>query len=236
MHCAFDAFFHHCAGHLIWFVDVAVVVIIVRAAPARADEFCKAAVALFAREQAGRCEFFADVRADDPLPYAAHAKILITRKLMAGIEVAVGHNGEVFIARAARRDALLKTRSAFEVDVEVEEGKALSFRFAADVFVAELFILCLDDGKMFLFDLQFGNIGDDGFYGQGIESLIGKEENVLGEIEVLCRECAAHIVVLVPADLDKLLDLVDDRVKTALSRHRLAHRVVHFGTAVPKIM
>ena len=111
----------------------------------------------------------------------------------------------------------MQAGAALEIDVEVEEGKALPLRFAADVLVAELFILRLDDGQVLLFDLKVGNVRDDWLDGERPEALIGEEEHVLGEIQVLRRERAAHIVVLVAADLDELLDLVDDRVKTALS-------------------
>ena len=116
--------------------------------------------------------------------------------------------------------------------MEVEEGEALPLRFAADILVAQLFIFRLDHGQVFLSDLQFGNVRDDGLDRKGIEALVGKKEHVLGKIEVLCRKRAAHIVVLVPADLHEVPDLIDDRVEAPLSGDRLPHGVVHFLSAV----
>ncbi len=75
---------------------------------------------------------------------------------MAGIDVAVGDDGEVLVARAARRDALLKAGTAFEVDMEMKEGKALPLRLAADILVAQLFILRFDDGQVLFWICRSG--------------------------------------------------------------------------------
>ena len=112
MHRAFDALLHHGARHLVRLVDVAVVVVIVGAAPARTDELGKAVLALPAREQAGRSKPAADRRIEFSLENAAHTPFRIARKLMARVDIAIGYNGKVFVPRAARRDALLQAGAA----------------------------------------------------------------------------------------------------------------------------
>ena len=121
MHRALDALLHHGAGHLVRLVYIAVEMVIVGVAAARADKFRKAVPAFFSREQTGIFEFFPDVGTGDPLIDAAHVKILVPRKLVAGIEVAAGDDGKILVARAARRHALRQAGPALEVDVEMEE-------------------------------------------------------------------------------------------------------------------
>ena len=50
MHRALNALFHHAAGHFVRIVDIAVVMVVVRVAPARADELRKTIPALFTGE------------------------------------------------------------------------------------------------------------------------------------------------------------------------------------------
>ena len=113
MHCAFHPFFHHRASRFVGIVDIAVEVVIIRAAPARADEFCKAILAFFTGEQAGIFKLFSDIRTRNSLVYVTHFKGGIARELVAGINIAVGGYREIFVTRSARRNALGKTGSAF---------------------------------------------------------------------------------------------------------------------------
>ena len=87
---------------------------------------------------------------------------------------------------------------------------------------------------MLLFDLQFGNVGDDGLHRDGVEPLIGEEEDVLRKVEVFRGEGAAHIVVLVPAGAHERFDLFDDEIEAPLAVHRLSDGVMHFGAAVQR--
>ena len=109
VHGAFDALFHHRAGHLIGIVDIAVIVIIIRVAAARADKFCKTPVAFLAREQTAFGKFFADVPVDLSLEHVAHNKIFVACKLMARVNIPVRHDGKIFVPRPACRNALGKT-------------------------------------------------------------------------------------------------------------------------------
>ena len=106
MHAALYALFHHFAGDGIGLLYVAAEVIIVCAASAAADEFGKALVAVAASEQAGRGKFFAYPTIQRAFVHIAHSERGVTRKLVAGVDVAVGHHRKIFVARTARRYAL----------------------------------------------------------------------------------------------------------------------------------
>ena len=136
MHRAFDTLFHHCASHFVRIVNIAVVVIIVRVTSARADKFRKAIPTFFTGEQAGIFKLFPNVRTDDALAYAPHTEVGIPYKLMAGIQIAVGRNGEILVACAARGNPLGKARTALQIHVEMEEIKAFPFRVFLQVRIA----------------------------------------------------------------------------------------------------
>ena len=128
MHSAFHALFHHCAGNFVRLVNIPIEVVIVRAATARANEFCKAVFAFFTREQTRIFELFTKLGSGDTFAHAAHFKLGIACKLLAGIQVAVGGDGKIFVAGPASRNAFGKTRPAFQVDVEMEEIEPVPFR------------------------------------------------------------------------------------------------------------
>ena len=192
-HGAFNALFHHGAGHLIGFVDVPVEVIVVRIAPARADELRKKVPALLAREETALRELRPYLGVQFALKDVAHLPFFFARELVAGIDVAVRDDGEILVPRAAGGDALFKAGSPLEVDVEVEEIESFPLLFPLDVLVAEDFVLLRDLREMFLFDLEVGDVRDDGLHREGIESLVGEEEHVLGKVEVLGREGACPL-------------------------------------------
>ena len=112
VHGELDALFHHFASHLVRLVDIAVEVIVVGVAAARTDELGKAVLALFTREQAGVFELLPNFRMHDALLYVAEIELGIARELMAGVQIAVWHDGKIFVARAAGGDALGKAGSA----------------------------------------------------------------------------------------------------------------------------
>ena len=64
--------------------------IVVCVTAARTNELCKAITAFFAGEQAGVFEPFTNLGLSNSVPNVAHIKLLIRRKLVAGIQVAVG--------------------------------------------------------------------------------------------------------------------------------------------------
>ena len=130
MHRAFDTLFHHTAGNLIGIVDIPVVVVIVGIATTRANEFCEAITAFFTGEQARVFELFTDIRAHNPLGYAAHTEFVVSDKLMAGVQIAVRGNGEILVAGTARGNTLRKTRPAFQIHVKMEEVKPFPFGIA----------------------------------------------------------------------------------------------------------
>ena len=86
--------------------------IVVRRATAAAYEFSKTAVAIFACKQTRTCEFFPYDGVDYAVVYVAHKKIFIARKLVTGIKVAVGHDGKIFVSRAACGNAFGQTGPA----------------------------------------------------------------------------------------------------------------------------
>ena len=110
--------------------------VIVRAAPARTDKFRETVFAFFTGEQAGIFKLFPNVRTDDALAYAPHTEVGIPYKLMAGIQIAVGRNGEILVACAARGNPLGKARTALQIHVEMEEIKAFPFRVFLQVRIA----------------------------------------------------------------------------------------------------
>ena len=85
MHRALYAFFHHCASRFVRRIDIAVEMIVVRAATARANKFRETAFAFFAGEKAGIFEFFTKFGTGNPFKYATHAVVFVARKLMAGV-------------------------------------------------------------------------------------------------------------------------------------------------------
>ena len=144
MHAVLYALSHHLAGDLVRVVDVAVEVIVVRAAPAAAYVLREAAVAFFAGEQAGIAELRADLFVELSFKDAAHAEISVPRKLMAGIDIPVRHDGKILVARAAGGNALGEAGPALEVYVEVEKIEPLPFRFVFEVFVAQNVVFFAD--------------------------------------------------------------------------------------------
>ena len=153
MHCAFNTFFHHTASHFVRVVDIPVVVIVVCVATARADELCKTVPALLSREEAGIFKLFANVRAKDPLADATHTEIVVADELMTRIKIPVGRYREILIPGSARRNALRKARSPFQIHVEMEEIKALAFGVSFQIRVTEIFIFLFNDGQMLVLDL-----------------------------------------------------------------------------------
>ena len=127
MHGALHAFFHHSARRFVRVVNVAVEVIVIRAAAARANELCKAIFAFFTGEQARIFKQLSRVFARNAFVYAAHADFFVPCKLMAGIQIAIRRNRKIFVARPASGYAFGKERPAFEIDIEVEEVEPLSF-------------------------------------------------------------------------------------------------------------
>ena len=126
MHSAFYAFFHHCAGYGIRLINAACAIIIVCAAASAANILCKAIPAALAREKTAFCKLRADFRVQPALVNIAHIKFFIARKLVAGVNIAVWHNGKVFVSGAARRNHFFMAYSALEVDIEMEEVEALA--------------------------------------------------------------------------------------------------------------
>ena len=149
MHRALDALLHHGAGHLVRLVYIAVEMVIVGVAAARADKFRKAVPAFFSREQTGIFEFFPNLRPSDPVAHVSHIEILVPRELVTGIEIAVRNDGKVFVSGPAGGDPFGKARPAFEIDIEMEEVETLPLRVALQIFVAEIFILPFYCGKVF---------------------------------------------------------------------------------------
>ena len=111
MHSALNAFFHHSARYFVRLVHVAVEVVIIRATTARTNKFRETLFAFFSREQTGIFEFFPKFGLGNALEHATHTEITIARKLMTGIQVAVGGYREILVTRAARRNAFGKTRA-----------------------------------------------------------------------------------------------------------------------------
>ena len=140
MHSALDALFHHSAGYLVGFVYIPFAVIVVCVAPAAANIFCETVFAALAREQTAFGKFRADALVKFALVHVAHKEVFIPRELVAGINIAVGHNRKIFVARAASRNLFLEANSALQIDIKVEEVKALALFVFPEISVAQSFV------------------------------------------------------------------------------------------------
>ena len=103
-----------------------------------------------------------------------------------------------------------------------------------EVLFAQRLVFLADARKVLLPYLQVGDIGNDRLHGYRVEPAVGKEHDVVGKVEVFCRERAAHIVALVPARLNELLYVFEADIKTAPAVNRLSDGVVHLGTPVER--
>ena len=72
MHTALYALFHHCARHLVGFVDIPRIVMVVRAATAAANKLCKATLAALAGEEAVSRKLPSYVGVELALVHVAH--------------------------------------------------------------------------------------------------------------------------------------------------------------------
>ena len=86
---------------------------------------------------------------ENAFPYVTERIGFISHKLMARIKLTPRRDCHVFGTRAAARDALVDTRTVFEVKHLVIEGKGSAFFLAFDHFLGENFILLKKDGKIF---------------------------------------------------------------------------------------
>ena len=86
--------------------------VIVRVATARTNKFRETVFAFFTGEQAGIFEQLARVVTRDPLENAAHTEFFVACELVAGIQVAVGNDGEVFVSCATRGNLFGKAGAA----------------------------------------------------------------------------------------------------------------------------
>lgn len=141
VHSALNALFHHSAGRLVGFVDIALEMIVVRRATAAANKFGETVAAFFAREKTGRRELIPDFAVEFTRIDVAHKEIFIAYELVAGINIAVGGDGEILVARAAGGNLLLQAHSALEVDIEMEEIETFALFVLFKVLVAEVFVL-----------------------------------------------------------------------------------------------
>ena len=112
MHSALYPLFHHCTGNFVRLVDIPVVMIVVRIAAARANEFRKTILTFLPRKQAGIFEQLTRVVADYPLVHAAHTEFVVAHELMTGIQIPVRRNRKILVTCAASGYPFRKTRPA----------------------------------------------------------------------------------------------------------------------------
>lgn len=148
MHTALYTLFHHIAGNAVRLVHIAGEVIIVCTASAAANEFGKAAFAVLTRKKTVGGELFADLPVESAVVHVAHKKIFIAGKLVTGINVAVRHDGKIFVAGTAGGNFLLQAYPTFQIYIEMEKVKAFALFVFIQILVAQYFVLVEDTRKM----------------------------------------------------------------------------------------
>ena len=214
MHTALYTLFHHIAGYGIRRVHIASVVIIVRTASSAAYEFRKTVFTALSREQAVRSELFSDCGVKLAFVNVAHQKLFLSRELVTGVNIAVRHDREILVARAAGGNLFVKANPAFEVDVEMEKIETFALFMLFEVSIAQRFVLGKYFGNMLFLYRKVVYLRDDGLHGYAVETVFGKEQHVLGKVEIAGGESSADVIILIPARTDEFFDFADYKVRS----------------------
>ena len=113
------------------------------------------------------------------------------------------------------------------------EREAAAFAVPLDHLFGQDLILLLEDGQVLRGQgAGIVRLADHGLHAQLGKAEVGHVEDVVGKIRVKVGVSAAHVVVLIAALLDKLLELGHDGIIAAAARVILAEAVVDFLAAV----
>ena len=213
--------------------DAAGGVVCVGRAAAGAVELGPAVLALRAGVGVAVLELIPHGGVGDALPDVAHPVLGVADELVAGVQVAPGGHGHVLGAGAAARNALVDAGAAGQVDHVMVEGKAAALAVALDHFLGQDLILLLQDGQVGLGQgAGVVRLADHRLHAQLSETEVCHVEDVVGEVGVEVGVGAAHVVALVAALPDELLELGHDGVIAAVARVVLAEAVVDLLAAI----
>ena len=152
---------------------------------------------------------------------------------MAGVQIAPGGNSHVLGAGAAAGDALIDAGAAGQVDHVVVEGKASALAVALDHLLGKDLVLLLQDGQVGLSQgAGVAGVADHRLHAQLGKAEVCHVEDIVGKVGVKVGIGAAHIVVLVAALLDELLELGHDAVVAAVACAVHAEAVVDLLAAI----
>ena len=152
---------------------------------------------------------------------------------MAGVDVALGGDGHVFVARAAALDALFDARPAVQIDHEVEEVHPRAVLAPLEVDFGKAVVLG-EDLRQHLLGQREGGIflQHHRLDGELLKALVSQRQHVVAKVEVAGGVGAAHVVLPVAAQVDQLLRPFHGLVERALAVDHGAHVVVHLAAAV----
>ena len=176
----FGAFFHEFAGEMG----------LIGVAAAATIEFCPAIMAFFLGVDIDLGELVGNGGIEGVYEDVTHEVIGVADVLVAGINIAIWGDCDVFATCAAAREPFDCTGAAVVGD-EVEKGI-----IGVDIFFCETLVFLGDCGEM-----GFGEgiggffIGCDRLDGDVFEAEGGEVADVVGEIEVMAGECATDIAI-----------------------------------------
>ena len=229
---AFKTFFLKFAADLVRLVDVAVELVGIGMTAAAAIEACPAVGALRFVEDVRVAEGLHEVLTEYAFVETADAVLFAADELMARVEVTVGRDGEVFVARAAAHEAFGNAGAVVEVEVEVEEGEAFARELFVEVDFGEFFVFFEQFRQVFFFELVRCVFGNDRFNGELVEAFFEHGEDIGTEVEVVACEGTAQVVVVVVAGCDGAFHVAYDRVVASFAVDHRAHVVVDFFSSV----
>ena len=152
---------------------------------------------------------------------------------MAGIKFACRSDCKIFRSASATRNALVNTRTAFEIEHIVIEGERLALFSSFYHHIGKFFVLLVKHFLVVFGERVFvGGRTHDGFHAEFVESEIEHCLNVVGEIGIAMSERAAHIIILAAARFDEFLKFRHDYIVTSHVAYRLAKVVIDFLSSV----
>ena len=230
---ALHALFEQLAAVLVHAGNAAGGVVGVGSAAAGAVQLCPAVLTLLAGVGVAVLELIPHSGVGNALPDIAQQVLGVTHELVAGVQIAPRGNSHVLGAGAAAGDALIDAGAAGQVDHVVVEGKASALAVALDHLLGKDLVLLLQDGQVGLSQgAGVAGVADHRFHAQLGKAEVCHVEDIVGKVGVKVGIGAAHIVVLVAALLDELLELGHDAVVAAVACAVHAETVVDLLAAV----
>ena len=216
-------------------MNISAIGFVVRMAAAGAEEFRPAVDAVRFAEDVIHAEimhhlhiFQTFVHVADHIAFAAH-------ELVAWINVAIRHYGQVLMAGAAAAQTLRQARALPQIHIEMEEEERTTFLFSLDEKVRQAVIFRFHRRQVFLFDGVIGTVfAHHRFHGNRGEALVDHVFYVGGEVHVVTGERAPNIVFLALAVRHAVLEILQDFIIGAFAVDARTHAVMHFLAAIER--